>query len=108
MHFEVATIASFWLSENGCGLPPPGSSFSQDCWADWNAGACWLIPETGEPGSGKFGTPCERMQSANLIASVSLLPVPAALLLPEDTTSGDRHRAAHGREQIGRASCSER
>ena len=33
-------------------------------------------PPTGEPGSGKFGTPCERMQSANSSASVSPLPVP--------------------------------
>jgi hypothetical protein len=43
-------------------------------WADRNAGACGLSPEAGviltSPslgfGSGKFGTPCERMQSENL------------------------------------------
>ena len=44
-----------------------------------------LPPVLGNVGSGKFGTPCERMQSANWSASVSPLPVPAALLgLPED------------------------
>src|ERR1019366_3580109 len=77
---------------SGSGDPlgrPPGCSLLHVCSADTNAGACSLIPEpgppTGEPGSGKFGTPCERMQSANSSASVSPLPVPAALLgLPED------------------------
>ena len=35
-------------------------------------------------GSGKFGTPCDRMQLANLSASASPRPVSAALLgLPE-------------------------
>jgi hypothetical protein len=43
-----------------------------------------LIPESGplagEPGSGKFGTPCARMQLAHWSASASPLLVPAALL----------------------------
>src|ERR1039458_4934613 len=74
-----------WASGDPLGRPP-GCSLLHVCSADTNAGACSLIPEpgppTGEPGSGKFGTPCERMQSANSSASVSPLPVPAALLAP--------------------------
>src|SRR5581483_842203 len=47
---------------------------------DRNAGDC-LIPGTiGPPGSGKFCTPCERMQFANSSATVLPLAVPADLL----------------------------
>ena len=85
MHSALASAARRSLSEAGdplgCGLLV---SLSQLRPADRNAGACVLIPEpwppTGEPGSGKLGTPCDRMQSANLSASASPLPVAAALL----------------------------
>ena len=85
MHCAFASAARLWLSEAG---DPLGSglwvSLSHFCPADWTAGAWVLIgepwPPTGLPGSGKLGTPCDRMQSANLSASVSPLPVAAALL----------------------------
>lgn len=58
-------------------------------WADWNAGDCGLIPAPiwtppPGPGSGKFGTPCERMQSAYLIPTDSLLASELALGFPDD------------------------
>ena len=57
---------------------PPGCSFLHVCIADRKAGDC-LIPEgNGASGSGKLGTPCERMQFANSSAS----PVPAQVELP--------------------------
>jgi hypothetical protein len=55
------------------------------CIADRKAGDCLWTPlkPPGAPGSGKFDTPCERMQFAN--ATPLALPVPAELLgLDED------------------------
>ena len=61
-------------------------------------------PPTGKPGSGKLGMPCERMQFANLSASASPLPVPAALLgLPEDpqaAIAAAQHTAASAIETL--------
>ena len=57
------------------GWPPPGSRCRHAVLADWNAGdfaAVELIDSLkfrGELGSGKLGTPCERMHPAKLIAS---------------------------------------
>jgi hypothetical protein len=89
MHCARASAATRWASGSGDPLGRlPGCSLLHVCSADWNPGDRSLIPELGlmgEPGSGKVGTPYVRMQSANLSASVSPLPVPAALLgLPED------------------------
>jgi hypothetical protein len=75
MHSASFTIASLRLSCAGpLAGPPPGNSFEQAFWADWNAGDWGLIPELEliwipppAPGSGKLGTPCKRMQSANWI-----------------------------------------
>jgi hypothetical protein len=74
MHSEVASIALMSWAEGFRFRPgpPPGNSLLQADWADWKAGDCGLIPGPSwmpppEPGSGKFGTPCARMQSANLI-----------------------------------------
>jgi len=54
--------------------PPPGSKLPQLFCAAWKAGEAGLIPELEliwmpppELGSGKFGTPCDRMQSEYLI-----------------------------------------
>jgi hypothetical protein len=59
--------------------PPPGSNFEHAFCADWNAGDWGLIPELEliwipppALGSGKFETPCARMQSENLIAAPAL------------------------------------
>jgi hypothetical protein len=58
------------------GGPPPGKRLEHAFWASWNAGDWGSIPELEliwipppALGSGKFGTPCERMQSANLIGA---------------------------------------
>jgi hypothetical protein len=76
MHSEVASIVLTSWAEGFRFRPgpPPGSSVLQADWADWNAGDWGLTPEPAviwtpppDPGSGKFGTPCARMQSANLM-----------------------------------------
>jgi hypothetical protein len=91
MHSASLSISSLRLSDPTLGGPPPGSSFEHAFWADWNAGDWGLIPELEliwipppEPGSGKFGTPCERMQSANLIPADSPLEPDPLFGLPED------------------------
>ncbi len=69
---------------------PPGTSLAHARRAALNAGDCALTPEvrfTPPPpalGSGKLGTPRERMQSASLSAGVSPLPVAAPLLGPPE------------------------
>ena len=74
MHSEMASICCLACSEGGpCAPgPPPGSSLAHCDWAALNAGENGLMPELElmwipppELGSGKFGTPCERMQLAN-------------------------------------------
>lgn len=94
MHCENRSAAARWLMVGGCGLPPPGRCDRHACIADWNAGPLTSTPFTlvpfgpdwtrrlrGPPvvGSGKLGTPWERMQEANASAAVALLD---ALTLP--------------------------
>ncbi len=74
MHSEITSICAS-IAADGCPDPggPPGRSLPHAVWAVWNAGDAGLTPElllrlmlTLPPevlGSGKFGTPCERMQS---------------------------------------------
>jgi hypothetical protein len=77
MHRASFTIASLRLADTaGLPGPPPGISFEHAFWADWKAGDWGSIPELESIlipppalGSGKFGTPCDRMQAANLIAT---------------------------------------
>lgn len=83
MQVEIASIWRLACAEGGPPPPgpPPGSSFWQVACAALNAGEKGWMPELGviemrkpwppEPaaGSGKFGTPCERMQSENLSPS---------------------------------------
>src|ERR1039458_3238064 len=86
MHFARLSSSSVRISDDEPGPLPPPRNFAHAFWADWNAGDCvlMLFGMTGGPfglGSGKFGTPCERMHSATLSAG---LPLAAALLgLPE-------------------------
>jgi hypothetical protein len=94
MHSE--TLSSWaWACAEGRpeSGPPPGISLPQERWADWKAGEAGLTPEpmlwiwTPPPlGSGNFGTPWERMQSANLIPCAAALEAEADLLagLPEE------------------------
>jgi len=79
--------------------PPPGTSLSHFVLADWNAGEDRTAepgPNAGpalEPGSGNWGTPCDRMHSANWSA-VPALPVDSDTLeLPENP-----HPASAGRQ----------
>jgi len=77
MHAASFTIASLRLSDvDPLPGPPPGSNFEHAFWADWKAGDWGSIPELEliwipppALGSGKFGTPCDRMQAENLIPS---------------------------------------
>ena len=88
--------------------PGPGSKLLHALWADWNAGDSGLIPEpTGiltpppPPGSGKFGTPCERMQSANLIP-VEAPPAPVDELDEEPHAATASTQPARASERTGR------
>ncbi len=81
MHSEIFSIASFACADGGpVGGPPPGSSLRHFACAALNAGDDGSIPEFDgiwmpppPVGSGKFGTPFERMHSANL-TNAALLP----------------------------------
>jgi len=71
MHSAVSTISVFCCSVTCCAPgPPPGSSLVQLACAALNDGAAGLIPVPAmlipppPLGSGKSGTPCQRMQSA--------------------------------------------
>jgi hypothetical protein len=79
MHFERASICccicACWA---GVGSPPFGNSFWQALRADWNVGELGSIP-IPEPnrmtpwpfGSGKFFTPCLRIQAENFAPSAA-------------------------------------
>jgi hypothetical protein len=90
MHRASLTSSSLCLSEDAALGPPPGSSFWHAFCAAWNAGEKGLMPEPWliwilpfALGSGKFGTPCARMQFANLIPAAWLLELGALLELCE-------------------------
>jgi len=88
MHSDVLSSCA-WACADGGPEPgrPPGSSFPQFFWADWKDGEAGLTPDPiwilkAPPlplGSGKFATPCDRMQSANLIPCEAALEAEAAL-----------------------------
>jgi hypothetical protein len=90
MQRAFATMPACCAAEIGGGwLVPPGCWLAHACCADRNAGDCWLIPDvrSGNPppgaGSGKFGTPCERIQSEYLTPCANR-PDAAAVLLDFD------------------------
>jgi len=87
MHFARLSKACFSLADPAARLlPPPFRNCAHAFWADLNAGACGLIQlgmTLGPPGlgSGKFGTPCDRMHRASLsgpLAAEALLKFIAA------------------------------
>lgn len=88
MHLETASIACTACLDGGpLGGPPPGNSFWHCDWAALNAGENGLMPELElmlipppEPGSGKFGTPCDRMHWENARKSPELEAVFFGLL----------------------------
>jgi hypothetical protein len=78
MHSEIASICALVAADGFPDPgPPPPRSLPHAFWAAWHDGDAGLIPDlllmlkpTPPPevlGSGKFGTPCERMRDANLI-----------------------------------------
>jgi hypothetical protein len=72
IHADTASIRACACPDGGSDLGGPfGSRRWHECAADWNTGDCTVL---GEPirtvwpltfGSGKFGTPCERMHLVN-------------------------------------------
>jgi len=87
MHFAFVTAASRSLAEAGepCAVLA-GSSDAHASWADRNAGDRVSMPERPKPsglGSGKFRTPFERMQSANLTAVLETLAAAVLGLLAD-------------------------
>ena len=74
MHRDRRRRASFCCAVAGARATGPGiNDYKQACWAVWNAGEAGLMPGgTADPpppgGSGKFGMPLVRMQSAYLTA----------------------------------------
>jgi len=104
MQRAMARAAAFIFAVSAAeGVPPLGRYLRQVCIAAWNAGALTETPltviELPEParwpawirmppwplfpGSGKLGTPCERMHSANAIPLFCLVAlVPGSL--PEE------------------------
>jgi hypothetical protein len=87
MHFANVSAAAFSAAVGACGEPLVPRSLLHAVFADWNAGDDGLTPAIGwnppplAPGSGKFGTSCERMHSANLSPA---LGVPEVLAPADD------------------------
>ena len=88
----MRTRSSIRACACGDGGPEPGGPFGSRLWhecaADWNAGDCMVL---GEPirtvwpltfGSGKFGTPCERMHLENATPDSTALAADAEVLAP--------------------------
>jgi hypothetical protein len=110
MHSEMASICCFACAERGPRAPgpPPGSSLAHCDWAALNAGENGLMPELEliwipppARGSGKFGTPCERMQLANASPEP---PAEAAAfdLLDDPQAAIARTQLKHARPIAGR------
>ena len=86
MHRDSASILSLDASVAGCRNGPDPGPPHRFC-AARNAGDRGSIPEPAliwmpppAPGSGKFGMPCERMQSANRTAPGTPAPDPDELV----------------------------
>ena len=89
MHADTSSIRACACVDGGSELGGPfGSRLWHECAADWNAGDCTVL---GEPirtvwpltfGSGKFGTPCERMHLENATPDSTALAVNAEVLAP--------------------------
>jgi hypothetical protein len=109
IHADTSSICAC-----ACGdCPEPGGPFGSrrwhECAADWNAGDCKVAAEPIRIcwpltfGSGKFGTPCQRMHLANatpdsttLAADAEVLALPVVLgeLPPHPVISSPLRSAA--------------
>jgi hypothetical protein len=89
IHADTASIRACACPDGGSDLGGPfGSRRWHECAADWNTGDCTVL---GEPirtvwpltfGSGKFGTPCERMHLVNASPDSTALAADAEVLAP--------------------------
>jgi hypothetical protein len=86
MQCAKRNAACRWLADIGGGLPLIGNSLWHARWADWKAGdRCSLgviASSPSAPGSGKLGSPCERMQRANASPGSVVAAVPVGF--PDD------------------------
>ncbi len=89
MHTDTLSIRACACEDGGSEFGGPfGSRRRQECTADWNAGDCMVLREpirTVWPltfGSGKFGTPCERMHPENATPDSTALAADAQMLAP--------------------------
>lgn len=87
------------VAEGGTGPVRPGlcgSSFARALMAALNAGEDeamnWKVPPAERVGSRKFGTPCERIRSANLMLCAEPFE---ALLLALGLLEAPPHRGEH-------------
>jgi hypothetical protein len=83
-HLANLSAARNWVSVDRTPPLPPGASRAHARLADLNAGvpvSATLVEPPPPFGSGKLGTPCARMQSANSTAGEGV-PEPVALLGP--------------------------
>src|SRR6202522_1842365 len=95
MHCEnLSACARAVACSAGVGWPPLGNKCRQSLAAPWKVGEpassplAWIAPWA--LGSGKFGTPWERMHFANASASASLPPgMPKIWCEPETATGPD-------------------
>jgi hypothetical protein len=89
MHADTASIRDCACGDGGSWPGGPfGSRLWHECAADRNAGVCKVLAEpirTVWPltfGSGKFGTPCERMDLENATPDSTALAADAEVLAP--------------------------
>ena len=94
MHCDSLSMFSFCASVAWPGPAPPGPYLAQSFRAVWKAGDWGLIPEPigilippPPPGSGKLGTPCDRMQFANARPDTWFADAVPDLLDPPQATS---------------------
>src|ERR1700733_15297967 len=87
MHCANLSAARCWLAVMWSGAPCLGPYLAHAFWADWNAGDCaepiGMLTMPRCPGSGKVGTPWERMHWANFSAG-SLPPGPEPVVPASD------------------------
>jgi hypothetical protein len=89
IHADISSIRDRACGDGGSELGAPfGSRRWHECAADWNAGdrmalgepirTCWPLTF----GSGKFGTPCERMHLENATPDATALAADAEVFAP--------------------------
>jgi hypothetical protein len=88
-----------------CKCRPTGCSCAQAFWAARKAGKAGSGSAPFEPGSGKFGTPFARMQSAYFTACVSADPAPLGLEEEPHAASAMAQTASAAERHAGGLTC---